>query len=96
VSYLFPSVGYEQKMGSLLPKQKGMILNKLRIYRMHLMKEFDIPKELIAIDEKKFRILTTMTVVHQLSKYIKESNMKPAIVTEYPTWDQLIVELEWM
>jgi len=96
VSYLFPSVGYEQKIVSLLPKQKGMILGKLRIYRMHLMKEFDIPKELIAIDEKKYRILTTMTVVHQLSKYIKDSNMKPAIVTEYPTWDQLIVELEWV
>jgi len=94
--YLFPSVGYEDKLQTLLPKQRKMIVGKLQTFRKHLMREFDIPGELIVIDERKLRLLTTMTVVYELVNYIKDSNLKPAIVKEYPTWDQLIVELEWV
>jgi pyruvate formate-lyase activating enzyme-like uncharacterized protein len=94
--YLCPAIGYDNTLRALLPKQKVLILKKLAVFRKHLMREFSIPQGLIAIDENKLRILTTLTVVQELSKYIRQSNMKPAIVTEYPTWDELIVELEWV
>jgi pyruvate formate-lyase activating enzyme-like uncharacterized protein len=94
--YLCPSIGYEKKLSSLTAKQRAIVLKKLSIFRFHLMRTYDIPKELLHIDEHKLRLLTNIKVVSELSGYIKSSGLKPAMVTEYPTWDELITELEWV
>jgi hypothetical protein len=94
--YLCPSIGYEKKLSELNPKQRSIVMKKLSIFKFHLMRTYDVPKELLFIDEHKLRLLTNIKVVSELAKNIKSSGLKPAIVTEYPTWDELIVELEWV
>lgn len=68
-------------------------LNKLKNY---LIKEYKIPKELFGIDKRKKRLLTTTKVVEELRKEIKQKGFKPAVVVEYPTWDELPVEAEYL
>ncbi len=54
------------------------------------LKEYEVPSELYKVE--KCRIVTNVGVVMNLDF----SKWKPAIVTEYPTWDKLVVELEWV
>jgi hypothetical protein len=94
--YLCPSIGYEKKLLSLNAKQRSIVLKKFNTFKLHLMRTYDVPKELLHIDEHKLRLITNIKVARELAKDIKSSGLKPAIVTEYPTWDTLIVELEWV
>lgn len=62
----------------------------------YLTKEYKVPKKLIEIDKRKNRLLTTTEVVEKLKKDLKEKGLKPAIVTEYPTWDMFPVEIDYL
>jgi len=93
--YLTPTFKYEKKLEKLTAKQKRFMMKKLATARRHLIVDYGVPKELFQIDVQRFRILTNAGVPQHLSKEIKEMGLKPAIVTEYPTWDALIVELDW-
>jgi pyruvate formate-lyase activating enzyme-like uncharacterized protein len=73
-----------------------MLLKKLDIFRNHLMRTYDIPPILLDIDPTRIRLLTNVKVVSELHNEIKKSGLRPSIVTEFPTWDALIVELEWV
>ncbi|MBW3023139.1 hypothetical protein KY308_03475, partial [Candidatus Woesearchaeota archaeon] len=76
---------------------RGAIYGKnLVSVKNKLIKQHDIPKKLFEIDEKKKRLLTTAEVADRLKEELKQLNLKPAIVTEYPTWDQFPVEIEYL
>jgi pyruvate formate-lyase activating enzyme-like uncharacterized protein len=94
--YLTPSFEYNKKISDLTLKQRYFILDKLRIAKNHLMREYGVPAKLLTIDEKQLRLLTNPGVTQNLEKEIKQMHLKPAISTEYPTWDSLIVELDWV
>ncbi len=46
-----------------------------------------------SLDENKLRILTSIKIVQKLKDKIKSFNLVPAIVTEYPTFDSLEIEI---
>lgn len=94
--FLLPTQGYKEKLNSLNKQQRNVAIDKLKIFRNYLMREYEIPPVLIEIDKRQLRLLTNIKVVSELAEAIKQSTMLPAIVTEYPTWDALIVELEWL
>jgi pyruvate formate-lyase activating enzyme-like uncharacterized protein len=94
--YLTPSKETSDKLALLLPSKRAMLLKKLEIFRNHLMRTYGIPPALIDIDPTRIRLLTNIKVVSDLNKEIKKSGLRPSIVTEFPTWDALIVELEWV
>lgn len=94
LSYLAPSFDYHAALSSLTPKQKSFSLKKLRIAENHLLKEHGIPRALIQIDTQRLRLITNPGVVLNLKEELSSMTLKPAIVTEYPTWDALIVELD--
>ena len=48
------------------------------------------------MDAEKKRILTNAGVVLNLTDELKDKGLKPAIVKEYPTWDRLLIELDWL
>lgn len=58
-----------------------------------LMKEYEIPKSLIELDKRKNRILTASWIVYELRKDLKKKKLNIALVEEYPTYDQLEVEI---
>jgi hypothetical protein len=94
--YLTPSFNYTEKLLTLNQKQKVHILGKLNIAKRHLMRAYDVPQDLLHVDDKRMRIITNAGVVQHLAKEIAGMHLKAAILTEYPTWDALIVELEWL
>ncbi|MCS7131340.1 MAG: radical SAM protein [Hadesarchaea archaeon] len=62
-------------------------LSKLAVVRRRLMREYDIPGDLIAIDHQKRRLEMAWYVAEELAKL--EPNIKFALVEEYPTYDRL-------
>ena len=81
-----PSFGYMRKVEK---KREGM-LARLR----KLMKELKLKDA--EIDRNKCRILAPVKTVKSLSKSLKSRRLVPAIVEEYPTWDALEVEIEFL
>ncbi|MBU4242187.1 MAG: radical SAM protein [Nanoarchaeota archaeon] len=75
-------------------KNKSEVISKLKILKNKLMKEFNIPKELIEIDSKKLRLLTNVKVVSELKFELKKKKLYPAIVEELPSHDQFEIECE--
>lgn len=61
-----------------------------------LMKEYDIPKNLIEFDKKNNRLLTASWIVDELKKDLKKKNLKIALIEEYPTYDQLEVMVDYL
>ncbi len=94
--FLTPSFGYDYKVKGLNSKQRSFILNKLKLAKSHIHTAYGVPAELMLVDDSRMRLLTNAGVVQHLSKEIIKMGLKPAIVTEYPTWDALIVELDWL
>jgi len=72
---------------------KGVIYaeGNLERLRQRLMREFDIPPHLIAVEREKHRIETTREIARELAKYLKE--LRFYIVEEYPTADRLETEV---
>lgn len=63
--------------------------------RKELMKEFDIPSNLIEIDKDRKRLLTGAWIVDELKKELKKKGLKIAVVKDYPTYDRLEVEVDF-
>jgi len=94
--YLTPSFSYNEKLERLTAKQRALVHRKLHISKCHLTRGHGVPKELVMVDDRHLRLLTNPGVVQHLAEEIKSMHLMPAIVTEYPTWDALIVELDWL
>ena len=77
---------------------RGAIYSKkdLNKIKKDLMKEFDIPDNLIEIDKEKKRILTSAYIVDKLKKELKKKGLIPAIVEEIPTYDKLELMVDYL
>lgn len=89
---LKPTFGYRKMLESLSSEKKKEIIEKLNKVKQDLKTKYSISDKMMAIDELKLRILTSQ----KLAKKIKEKNLSPAIVTEYPTWDQTEIEVSFL
>lgn len=67
-----------------------------KLIKSWLNNTFDIPNNLLEYDSKKNRILTSIKVVEMLKQEIKNKDLKPAIVEEFPTQDCLPVEITFL
>ncbi|MDP2749529.1 MAG: radical SAM protein [Nanoarchaeota archaeon] len=63
---------------------------------MGILKHHDVPKNLIGIDKKRTRILTSIKVADVLKEALKNKGAMPAIVEEYPTYDCFQVDVEFL
>jgi len=93
---LKPSFGYKTIIKNILPMEKEKLLKDLSNVRDNLIKEFGLPTNMLSIDEQKFRIITNIGVVKKLAKQLHAKNLVPAIVEQYPTWDQMEVDIEFL
>jgi len=94
--FLAPGFSYNDKIAKLNAGQRSFILKKLDVARNHLIKEHSVPGEMIVVDNSRMRLITNVGVVEHLAEEMKRMGLKAAIVKEYPTWDSLIIELDWM
>ncbi len=93
---LKPGFGYHKKIQNLTGSQKKQILKKLKTFMQDFAGEFKIPKNMFYLDELKFRILTNVGVARHFADCIKQSKFVPAVVEEYPAWDQMELNIEFV
>lgn len=100
--------GYQQKVLILPKKEKEKVLEQLKVLKILLLEEWDVPEELLEIDEERLRLLTTTSVAEAVAENnneivdflrsrlseSKDINMTVALVKEYPTHDCLLVEAD--
>ncbi|MEM4336569.1 MAG: radical SAM protein, partial [Candidatus Woesearchaeota archaeon] len=88
---------YVRKDGMLI---RGAIYSanfkKLTKTKDMLIEKYSVPEQLIKIDKTKKRLLTSIDIVYSLRFLLKKENLKPAIVTEYPTWDNFPLEIDFI
>lgn len=88
---LKPGFGYRRKLKELTKEQKQEALTKLEKLREDIKKQHRIRDDLLFIDKLKLRLLTSVKKLKKIDK----SHCR-AIIREYPTHDQMEVELEFL
>ncbi len=86
---LKPDFGYRKKLAKLTKKQKSEALGKLKKLKQQIQKQYRIRDNLLHIDEQKLRILTSTKKIKKIKSHCR------AIVREYPTHDQMEVEVDF-
>ena len=93
---LKPSFGYKAVVKNITVSEKEKMLKELIKVKKDLIDEFGIPSEMFFVDEQKLRLLTNIGVVKKLAKHLHTKGLIPAIVEQYPTWDQMEVDVEFL
>lgn len=87
---LKPGVGYRKKLKEINKEEYLAKLNGL------LDKIEKITKNQFFLDKDKLRILVSKKIVKKNKQKFYNLGLRPAIVTEYPTADQLEIEIEFL
>ncbi len=88
-----PSYGYRKKTKSKTEKQTKSNADKLRKHAKEIKSKYGLENELLEVDAKNGRILTGAWIIEEIAEELKNMGLTPAVVEEYPTWDQLITDL---
>jgi len=91
---LKPGVGYRKKIGGLVDRQE--YIGRLIKLKEFIINTFGTRRENIAVDGRKCRILIKKEVLMNIKEKLKEKGFVPAIVEEYPTYDEFEVEIEFL
>ena len=90
---LMPGFHYREKLKNA--EAKGVI-EKLKPLYGQIKKKFDLDEDEIGIDLQKPRILMSKKLCKKKKAYFLGLGLKPALVIEYPTADQLEIEVEFI
>jgi len=90
---LAPSFGYHDKLSKLEPDEKKKILNRLEKIREQIIAQEELPQHMLLIDEHKLRLITSPWLARTI-KLIGAEGVVRAVVTEYPTFDALEIEVD--
>ncbi|MEM4638227.1 MAG: radical SAM protein [Candidatus Woesearchaeota archaeon] len=101
---LIPDFNYTKKLETILNhKEKNKkIIDTLKKIRTYIIKNYSIPGNLIEVDELKFRIITNAGIIKKIADELKSKKLVPtikivpAIIEQYPTWDQMEIEVEFL
>jgi pyruvate formate-lyase activating enzyme-like uncharacterized protein len=90
---LLPSFGYAEKLEKM---NKKPAIDKLKRIALNLQKDFKLKKDMLAIDTLKPRILTSESIARKLGSKLKARGLRPAVVEQYPTQDQLELDIMFL
>ena len=90
---LKPDFGYGLQVESV---NLTKFIKKLKSAKLKLQKQLGIPASILHIDTLKPRIITSLAVVDDLKNEIKKLKLVPAIIEEYPTWDALEIDVQFL
>jgi hypothetical protein len=92
-----PLFGYEKKLGEIRGNKKKyhQIIKKLTLLRRKFISEFSMPSNLIEVDKQFMRILAHPAIA-KFANDIKCHGVDVALLTELPTYDRIILNLEWL
>ncbi len=84
---LKPSFGYRKKVERA---NKEVMLRKLAKLRTNIIKQHNIPANMVIVDKQRLRLLTSEKLVKKIRGQIT------AIVKEYPTYDIFEIEIDFL
>ncbi|MBN1644874.1 radical SAM protein [Candidatus Woesearchaeota archaeon] len=84
-----PGIDYQKRIKKL---NNAQVIKKLT----ELKNQLNIPKDLVEIDKNKLRLLTSIAIIDDIKEKVKRLNFIPAIVEEYPTWDSMLVDVQFI
>ena len=90
---LMPGPDYKLRLQTA---KKNFFLKRLYKIKKDIKLEYNLDFDSIYVDRSKLRILTSPQGVKKMSSYLKEKNLVPAIVEEYPTHDALESEIDFL
>ena len=91
----YPGFSYENKIENLSSKEKTKLSKLLEQNKKYLLKIGIKEKELI-LDRINFRFITSRKVIEIFYDKLKNLKLKPAIVTELPTYYSLPLDIEFL
>ena len=91
--HLKPGFDYRKKLAEV---DKSKYIQKLKPLYDRIKKKFKLDNDEIFLDEEKPRILISRKLVKKKKAYFLGIDLFPAIVKEYPTADQLEIEVEFL
>ena len=90
---LTPGFGYRERLEKI---NKEEYLAKLEQKFAEIKQKFRLTEQEVFLDKQKVRILLSSKKARKNKKYFKKLKLKIAIVTEYPTADQLEIEIDFI
>lgn len=90
---LAPGFGYRRNLETA---DKNKFLLRLEPLLALVKEHFQLAPEYLYVDRSKPRILLAANLIKKHKKWFKTLGLLPAIVTEYPTADQLEIEVEFL
>ena len=90
---LKPGFGYREKLGQV---DKKVFVEKLKSLFTKIKNKLKLNEEDIFLDKEKPRILLSKKLVKKKKNCFSGLGLVPAIVKEYPTADQLEIEVEFL
>lgn len=91
---LKPDFGYQKTIKGLSDDKKKVFLSKLEELRTKLVKNHRLKESELIVDTTKVRIITSISNAKIIAK--KNKDLKCAVTTEYPTSDQIEIEVEFL
>lgn len=93
---LKPGFGYNKRMEEMPKAEKAPYIKKLKSLKKYIVKQYGISPEELTVDTRKLRILTSTAIADQHKQEFRKVGLIAAIVEEYPTWDQLEIEVNFL
>jgi len=90
---LKPGFDYRNRLSKI---DKEGFVEKLTPFYDRIKKKFKLADDEIYLDPEKPRILISKKLAKKKKIYFLDLGLKPAIVIEYPTADQLEIEVEFL
>lgn len=90
---LAPGFEYRKKLAEI---DKTELLEKLKVLREKILLEAHLREKELFLDEEKPRLLLSRKNLMPRKKMFLSLGLLPAMVTEYPTADQLEIEVEFL
>jgi len=87
---LIPGFGYHEKLSQIRSTEKKKILNRLERIREDIIRQEELPHDMLLVDEHKLRLITSPWLV----RVIEAKDLVKAVVIEYPTFDALEIEVD--
>ena len=88
---MIPGINYEMEIFGLPKQDSEKEIKELTELKKRLINVFNIPEKKIYIDPKRLRLITSERIARKLADLIPE---QCAVVLEYPTADNMEVEIE--
>lgn len=93
---LKPGSEYLKKLYDMSKDDKNMKISLLKKFKEKILSESGLSESMLELDEQKVRLITNVEAVRKLSKKLKECCLVPAIVEQYPNWDQTEINVDFL